>query len=174
MRRYYRFALLLVLVTTALACGLITAPLNNAKNIQDTAQAIASSVPQIGSAIPSLEAVQSAFPSLEAVGSAIPTIENLFNPTGEPVASWNDIPIMPQATAGADSGSNQYSFKAPVVVKDVQDFYTAQLTDLGWSQSMNLPAGGEMSVMIFSKDNQTLSITATAQGDGVLVLLVLE
>jgi hypothetical protein len=174
MRRYYRFALVIVLMATGLACGLISAPFTNAKNIQETAQAIASSVPAIGSAIPSLEAIGSAIPSLEAVGSAFPTIENLFNPTGEPVASWNDIPIMPQATAGAESGSGQYSFKAPVTVKDVQDFYTAQLVALGWSQSMSLPAGDQMSVMIFTKDNQTLSITATAQGDEVLVLLVLE
>lgn len=163
MHRYYRFALLVVLVGATLACGLITNPLNNVKNVARTAQALATS-------IPSLQALPSAFPSLEALSSAFPTVENLFNPTGEPVATWNDIPIMSEATAGAESGGGQYSFKAPVTVDDVQKFYSDQLSALGWSQVMSL-----LGSSIYTKDNQTLSITATDQGGAeVLVLLILQ
>jgi hypothetical protein len=163
MRRYYRFALLVVLVGATLACGLITNPINNVKNTAETAQALVTS-------LPSLEALPSAFPSLEALSSAFPTVENLFNPTGEPVAEWNGIPIMSEATAGSESSSSQYSFKAPVSVDAVQNFYADELGKLGWSQVMSL-----LGSSLYTKDNQTLSITATDQGGGeVLVFMILQ
>ena len=169
MPRNYRFALLTVLVAATLACGLFTRPLSNVAGVAQTAQAFATSMP-----VGTLEALPSAFPSLEAIQSAMPTLEGLFNPTGVPVASWNDIPIMPQATVGGESSLGTYSFRAPVSLKDVQDYYTSQLEGLGWKQVLSMPATDQMAVTLYQKDNQTLSITATAQGGEVVVLLALQ
>jgi hypothetical protein len=166
--RYYRFALLIVLVAATLACGLISNPINNVRNTAETAQAAVSAVP-----LETLQALPSAFPSLEAFASALPTFEGLFNPTGEPVSVWNDIPIMPEATAGNEVGSN-YSFRAPVSVEDVKTFYYDQLTALGWTQMMSLPGSSEVAVTVFTKDDHILTVTATGQGDEVIVVLGLQ
>jgi len=169
MSRYYRFALVIVLAAATLACGLITNPINNARNTAGTVEALASAIP-----VGTLEALPSAFPSLEALGSAMPTFEGLFNPTGEPVAVWNDIPIMPQATAGNEAGGGNYSFRAPVSLDDVRTFYNDQLKALGWTQMMSLPSSSEAAILLFTKDQGVLTVTATAQGDEVVVLLTLQ
>src|SRR5512143_2144352 len=109
MPRLYRVALFSVLAVAMLACGLFTRPLTNAKDTVETAQAFASAMP-----IQTIEALPSALPSLEVVASGMPGFGDIMNPTGEPVAVWKDIPIMPQATAGGESSMGTYSFKAPV------------------------------------------------------------
>ena len=168
MTRSYRFALLIVLAAATLACGLISNPINNVRNAGETAQALVSAVP-----LGTLEALPSAFPSLEALSSALPPIEGLFDPTGEPVAVWNDVPIMPEATAGDEVG-DRYSFRAPVSVEDVRNFYEDQLTALGWEQMMSLPGGSEAAIMLFTKDDHILTVTSTGQGDEVIVVLGLQ
>jgi len=168
MIRAYRIALLIVLAAATLACGLISNPINNVRNTAETAQALASAVP-----LGTLEALPSVFPSLEALSSALPPIEGLFDPTSEPVAVWNDVPIMPEATAGDEVG-DRYSFRATVSVEDVRSFYKDQLTALGWEQMMSLPGSSELTVMLFTKDDHILTVTATGQGDEVIVVLGLQ
>jgi hypothetical protein len=168
MSRYYRFALLIVLVAATLACGLITNPINNVRNAGETAQAMVSAIP-----VETLKALPSAFPSLEAITSALPPLEDLYNPTGEPVSAWNDIPIMPEATAGEEIES-RYSFRAPVSVEDVREFYHDQLTALGWTEMMSLPGGGEGSIALFTQGDKILTVTVTARGDEVIVVLGLQ
>jgi hypothetical protein len=171
MSRYYRFALLIVLVAATLACGLITNPINNVRDTAETAQAAISAVP-----IETLKALPSAFPSLEALSSALPPmegLEGLFDPTGEPVSAWNDVPIMPEATAGNEVG-DKYSFRAPVLVEEVRTFYEDQLTALGWEQMMSLPGGSDAAVMVFTKDDRILTVTATGTDDEVIVVLALQ
>lgn len=169
MPRVYRFALLVVLAGATLACGLITRPFSNAKDTVETAQAFASAIP-----IGTLEALPSALPSLGAFASAMPTFEGLFNPTGEPVPVWNDIPVMPEATAGSEAGQSAYSFSAPVSLDDVKNFYAAQLEAMGWSQTMSMPGGDQALILLYQKDSQFLTVTATLQGDHVIVLLSLQ
>ena len=168
MIRSYRIALLIILAAATLACGLISNPVNNVRNAAETAQALASAVP-----LGTLEAFPSAFPSLEALGSALPPIEGLFDPTGEPVGVWNEVPIMPEATAGNEVGTN-YSFRAPVSAGEVRSFYEGQLAALGWEQMMSLPGSGELTVLLFTKDDRILTVTATGQGDEVIVVLGLQ
>ena len=168
MSRYYRFALLIVLLAATLACGLITNPINDVRNAGETAQAVVSAVP-----IETLKALPSAFPSLEAVVSALPPLDELFDPTGEPVSAWNEIPIMPEATAGDEVGS-RYSFRAPVSVEDAREFYHDQLTALGWTEMMSLPGGGEGSIALFTQGDKILTVTVTARGDEVVVVLGLQ
>jgi hypothetical protein len=167
MRRTYRYALLIVLVAATLACGLITNPINDARGAVQTVQSVAT-------VVPSLEALASAFPSLEVFASAFPTVESFFNPTGEPVDVWNDIPVMPEATAGSEPSGGQYSYVVPVSVADVEAFYRSRLEALGWSQMMAVPGTSEGSVMVFTKDSQFLTITVADMGDQTSVLMFMQ
>ena len=112
MSRLSKILSLIVLLVFLLACNFVTQPLNDAQNLSQTAQAVASSLPietlqaaasQIASAIPAetLQALPSAVPTLEALASALPDFGNMFNPQGTPVQDWRGIPILPEATAGA-------------------------------------------------------------------------
>ena len=187
MSRLSRILSLIVLLVFLLACNLVTQPLNEAQNLAQTAQAVASSLPietlqaaasQIASAIPveTLQALASAIPqeTLEALPSALPDFGNMFDPQGAPVQEWRGIPILPQAIAGQEfSENNTYSFKANVTAKEVQDFYTEKLAALGWSQPFSLPIESEGGLMVFRKDQDSLAVTITPSEGSVVVLLVI-
>ena len=185
MSRLSRILSLIVLLVFLLACNFVTQPLNEAQNLAQTAQAVASSMPietlqaaasQIASVIPAetLQALPSAIPSLEALASALPDFGNMFDPQGAPVQEWRGIPILPQAIAGQEfSENNTYSFKANVTAKEVQDFYTEKLAALGWSQPFSLPIETEGGLMVFRKDQDSLAVTITPSEGSVVVLLVI-
>ena len=174
-----------VLLVFLLACNLVTQPLNDAQNLAQTAQAVASSLPvetlqaaasQIASAIPqeTLQALPSAVPTLQALASSLPDFGNMFDPQGTPVQEWRGIPILPEATAGQEfSENNTYSFKANVTAKDVQDFYTTKLEALGWNQPFSLPIQAEGGLLVFQKEQSSLAITITSSEGSVVVLLVI-
>lgn len=171
MSRIYRFILPAVLVIATLACGLITNPINQAQGLASTAQAMASSMP-----IETLQAMASAVPSGIPNIPGVPNIGNYLNPTGKPVSAWNDIPVMSQATAGQEYDKTTYAFKAGgIAATDVQSFYNDKLKTLGWSSSLGVQGGGQGGVMLFTKDNQTLTIvTATDSSQNIVVILLLE
>ncbi len=178
MSRLSKFLLVTLVVVFMLACNLVTQPIKDAQNLAGTAQSLATAMP-----IQTLQALSSAIPikTLQALPSAAPTIEalatdfgNFLNPQGTPVQEWKGIPIMTQATVGQEfSKNNTYSFKAPVTIKEVQDFYNEKLTALGWTQSFNLPSEGDAGLMVFQKDNNTLTITITSSEGSAVVLLTL-
>lgn len=183
MSRLSKILSLIVVIVFLLACNLVTQPINDAQNLAQTAQAVASSMPMetlqaIGSAIPveTLQAIGSAIPveTLQAMPSALPDIGNMLDPQGTPVQEWRGIPIMPDAVTGQEfSESNTYSFKANVTAKDVQDFYNQRLTELGWSQPFNVPFESDGGIMVFRKDQSSLAVTVMASEGSVVVLLVL-
>ena len=180
MSRYSKFLSLAVLIVFLLACNFVTQPINNAQNLAQTAQALGTTIP-----IETLQALPSAIASviseetLQALPSAAPSLQalatdfgNMFDPQGTPVQEWRGIPIMSQATAGQEfSENNSYSFKAPVTAKEVQDFYNAQLTTLGWSQPFSFPVEEGGGILTFQKDNSTLLITITVSEGNAIVLL---
>ena len=178
MLRLSKFLMVSAVVLFVLACNFVTQPVKDVQNLAGTAEAIGSAIP-----IQTLQALPSALPmeTLEALPSVAPTIEALatdfgdfLNPQGTPAQEWKGIPIMPQATAGQEfSERNTYSFKAPVTVKEVQDFYNQKLTALGWSQPFTLPGGAEGGIMTFQKDNSTLVVTITSSDKSVVVLLTM-
>ena len=183
MSRLSKVLSLIVILVFLLACNLVTQPLNDAQNLAQTAQAVASSIPvETLQAIPS--AIASAIPegTLEAPPSLMPTAEafatnfgNMFDPQGTPVQEWRGIPIMPQATAGQEfSENNSYSFKFTGTTKEVQDFYNEQLTALGWSQPFSFPVEAEGGILTFQKDNSTLLVTITSSEGSVVVLLTIS
>ncbi len=173
MSRVFRFTLLSILVLFSFACGLITNPLNQAKGLASTAEAIATANP---GSLSTLEALPSSMPlsTLEALPSAMPEIGKYLNPTGKPVSNWNDIPIMTQATAGQEFNKSTYSFKATASATDVQTFYAGQLKNLGWSSSFSAQGGGQGGVMLFTKDSKILTITITSSNNSVVVILILQ
>jgi hypothetical protein len=178
MSRLSKFLMVLGLIVFALACNFVTQPIQDAQNIAGTAQSLASALP-----VETLQALASAIPAetLQALPSMAPTLQALatefgdfFNPQGAPVAEWNGIPIMPQATAGQEfSENNTYSFKANVTTTEVQDFYNEQLTILGWNQPFSIPVEAEGGILTFQKDNSTLLITITSSEGTVTVILTL-
>jgi len=167
----FRITLLSILVLFTFACGLISNPLNQAKGLASTAEAIATAHP---GSLSTLEALPSSMPlsTLEALPSSMPEVGQYLNPTGTPVSNWNDIPIMTQATAGQEFNKTTYSFKAAASATDVQTFYTNQLQTLGWSSSFSALGGGQGGVMLFTKGTSILSITITSSGKDVVVLLI--
>jgi hypothetical protein len=149
-----------ILILTSLACGLITNPINDAQNLASTAQAIATSMP---------------IQTLEALPSAMPDVGQYLNPTGAPVSQWNNIPVMPQATAGQEFNKNTYSFKASGITEaDVQTFYNDKLKALGWTSPFSAQGGTQGGIMLFTKDSGVLSITVTTADQNIVVLLIMQ
>jgi hypothetical protein len=183
MSRLSKILSLTLVLIFLLACNFVTQPLNDAQNLAQTAQALATTIPietlqalpsAIASVIPeeTLQALPSAMPSLEALAT---NIGNMFDPQGTPVQEWKGIPIMPQATAGQEFNENSsYSFRFTGTTQEVQDFYNGQLTPLGWSQPFSFPVEAEGGILTFQKENSTLLITITASEGSVVVLLTMS
>ncbi len=177
MSRLSKFLMVLGLIVFVLACNFVTQPIQDVQNLAGTAQSFATTLP-----IETLQALASAIPAetLQALPSMAPTLQafatdfgNLFNPQGTPVTEWNGIPIMSQATAGQEFDANNYSFKATATATEAQEFYNAQLTSLGWTQSFSMPGGAEAALMSFEKEDKTLIITVTPAEGSIVVLLTL-
>ena len=179
MSRLSKILSLTVFVLFLLACNLVTEPIREAQNLAETAQSVTTFIPvetlqALPSAIPAetLQALPSAIPTLEILASAIPDFEHIFNPEGTPVDEWRGIPVMPQATAGQEFGENNtYSFRAEATVQEVQEFYTETLAGLGWEQPFGLPMESAGGLMVFQKDDSTLTVTIT-YADGTAVVLL--
>jgi hypothetical protein len=159
---------LIPVLAFALACGLITKPIDDAKNVAATAAAMATQAAQLTTQVAPLSTVL-------ANPSALPDIPgdigNVMDPQGAPVSVWNEIPIMPQAVAGEEAGT-LYGFKASATADEVVAFYSAQLPPLGWNEEFSMPA--ETPILFFTKDGRSLTITVTPAAEGVTVLLALQ
>jgi hypothetical protein len=66
-------------------------------------------------------------------------ISQYFNPVGEPLKSWHDVPVMPQATAGQEFTANIYSYTAKATLAQARQFYSSKAASLGLT---NPPATG--------------------------------
>ncbi len=172
MSRLFKVSMFTLVLVFLLACSLISNPVNDVKNAANTAQAVASDVSSFASAMPmeTLEALATTMPlgTLEALPSEIAQIGNYFDPQGTPVAEWNGIPIMPQATAGQEFDANNYSFKYAGTAKDAADFYTSNLSAAGWSP-MVTTSDEQGALLVYSKDDKFLTVTVTGADDGIVV-----
>lgn len=169
MSRLSKYVLLLTVIVFILACNTVTKPISDAQEAVETVQSFATAMP--------LETIQSfatnmPVETIQAVSSALPNFGNLFDPQGEPVAEWKSIPIMPQATAGQEHDANNYSFKFTGTVKEASDFYNNNtMSGLGWSPMLSMPGDENGALLVFQKDSNIVTITVTAQGDAIVVLL---
>lgn len=173
MSRLTKYLSLSVLVLFILACSTVTQPFKDAQNLAGTAQSFATALP-----VETLKAFATQIPAstLEALPSQMPDFQGMLNPQGTPASDWKGIPIMPQATAGQEfAESNTYSFKADatVTVKEVQDFYNAQLVEQGWSSLFSMPGDSNVSIIAFQKDSNVLNITITNVNGSVVVVLAI-
>ena len=169
MTRKSTAAFLAVLFVFIMACNMISQPLQDVQNVAGTAEALATAMP-----FETLQALASAIPveTLGAVSTTVSQFGNMFDPQGTPVAEWNGIPIMSQATAGQEFEGGNYSFRYTGVVKDANDFYTAELANLGWSTTMTMPGDEQGGLLVLQKDNNFLTVTITNMNDGTIVVLL--
>ena len=170
MSRLSKYLLILALIVFILACNFVTQPIRDAQDVVETAQSLATALP-----VETIRALASQIPvqTLEALPSVIPDFGNYFNPEGTPVEVWNDVPIMPQATAGQEFDKSVYSFKANATLKEAQDFYDARLSDLGWNQPFSMPSEGDGAIMVFQRDSSVLTITIASVENSIVVILTL-
>jgi hypothetical protein len=158
MARIYRFLLLTVFVLTTVACGAVaqvapptetsippsetpgftatTAP-SSTPISTDTIQPSDTPVP-VTSTIDAALALQTQMmgTSFALMGSSAHLIGFLSfysNPTGTPLQSWHDVPIMKEANAGQEFQADIYSYKAAATLKQATVFYTSQANSLNWS-----------------------------------------
>lgn len=165
MSRVVKVLLFVMVLLFSLACSLVTNPINDVKNTANTAQAFATDVSSLATVVP-LE-------TLGALPTQISAIGNYFDPQGTPVAEWNGIPIMPQATAGQEFDANNYSFKFTGTAKEAADFYSSSLAPAGWSP-MVTSSDDQGALLIYSKDDKFLTITVTPVEGGIVVWMSLS
>ena len=170
MSRLSKYLLLFTLIVFILACNTVTKPIKDVQSGVSTVQSIASTIP-----IETLQSFATNMPveTLQSVASALPDFGNMFNPQGDPVAEWNGIPIMSQASAGQEHDKSNYSFKFTGTVKDAQDFYSTELVKLGWSSMFSMPGDKNGAILAFQKDNKLLTVTVVSQDNDIVVLLTL-
>lgn len=170
---------LALLIPFMLACNFITAPINQAQEAASTIEAIATSLPvetlvaiptELGDLMPTLEAGFTEMPDLGGLG-------DMFDPQGEPVDVWKEIPVMPQAVAGQEFPETySYTFRVPATVEEVTTFYDENLKNSGWQTMFSAPPteGGAL-LMYTGSGGQTLIITITPalDQDGLIVNLQL-
>jgi hypothetical protein len=175
MSRRTKFISLAFLVLFLLACSTVTQPFKDVQNLAGTAESFATAMP-----VDTLKALASEIPvsTLEALPSVLPSgmpdFQGYVDPQGTPAADWKGIPIMPQATAGEEAkDGSSYSFKVDASVKDAQDFYTSELTKLGWSSSFSMPGNETASVSAYQKDNNILTVTIMNVSGSVVVILTM-
>jgi len=182
MSRLNKIVSVTILVLFILACNFVTEPIRDVQNVAGTAQSFASSLPvetlqALASQVP-VETIQALASQVspetaQALQTSVSNFGDLFNPQGTPVEVWRDIPIMTQATAGAEFDVNNYSFKADATIQEVQDYYKAQLKDLGWNETFSMPGDANGALMVFSKDSNILTITITSQEGSAVVIMTL-
>jgi len=166
MSRLSKILLFPVITVFLLACALITNPINDVKNTASTVQAVATDANALLTQAAPLS-------TLIANPSLIPDVGNYFNPQGTPVAEWNGIPVMPQATAGQEHDPANYSFKFTGTAQEAQDFYNDSLVTLGWSNMLSLPGDENGALLVFQKDSSILTITITSADGSTVVLFTL-
>ncbi len=83
-----------------------------------------------------------------------------FTSTEKPLASWNGIPIMPEATAGQAENIYRYSFRVAVDSGTIESFYREQLKSAGWDLVHSKWLG-----MQFTKEKRTLLVTSAPHTD---------
>ncbi len=172
-----------------LACQTLTRPLDKAKETAATAQSMVTEVvgvaTEAGGFVTELAPVGTAVATdlvpvetAIASGTDIPGMPNfpsgnVLNPQGKPVDKWKDIPVMPQANAGQDFDT-MYSFTVDATMPEVTKYYEDSLPKLGWEKLASVPSSNDATFIIFTKGNQTVSITVMAADKGMLVMINMQ
>ena len=110
---------------------------------------------------PTPPAVDATATAVEAAYQAgISGATSTFNSTEKPLAEWNNIPIMAEATSGQQVNTHTYAFDVPEDTGTIDSFYTAKLEALGWNLEES-----DMLGMHFTMDKTALLVTLSPAAD---------
>ena len=176
MSRPSKLLLLIFLAVFVLACNIVAQPVEDVQNLAGTAESIASAMPDIATtAEAALTSMPDVVTTLESAATSIPFDDFDFtDPQGTPLSEWKGVPVMTNAVTGQEFNEFTYSFKVPSTPPEVQAFYMTELTDLGWTSSVDLPVGDDGGFMLYTKESSLLAITITTVGGSSSVVLTLE
>ena len=92
-------------------------------------------------------------------------------PTGQPASDWNGIPIMPGALAGEEK-DGIYRFTTSASREEIQEFYTREMSQRGWELSGTKEGNVGAILLIFSTDEDTVSISILPDQSRFLVMII--
>lgn len=169
------------LLIFVLACRAVMAPIEQAQDAGSTAVAFATEAGEIITQVSGFATEAGDFATQVAplsTAMAMSTNEsgipgNFFNPQDPPLTEWNGIPVMPEAIA-ADESEGLYGYTIKVDVTVVQEFYADKLPDLGWTEVFTMPDSSGLSVLVYQKGSQMVTVTITTLEDHLLVMLTLQ
>ncbi len=103
----------------------------------------------------------------------VPTEFILPLPSGTPVADWKGVAIMPGALSG-EGDDTYYSFTTEKPLEEVQAFYENELVALGWSE-LAVGEGEEgASILFFTRDEETFTVSIIPQSEGLLYVMLMQ
>ena len=168
MSRMSKLTLFLILLVFVLACNLVTSPINDAQQVVETVQSVASAIP-----IETLQAIPTAMQEIEMPTGMpdMPDVGNVTDPQDPPLSEWNGIPVMPEAISGGES-SGMYSYKVNATVAEVFSFYKDELVKLGWSELFTAPDTGSGALLTYEKGDNTIVITIASGAEGEVLVFM--
>ena len=167
MSNYRKNLIVIPVLIFVLACQAVMRPIEEAQGGVSTAAAFATEIGGYATQASDLATQAAPLSTLMANPSFVPG-GNPLDPQSPPLTEWKGIPIMPSASAG-DDVDMVYSFKVDASDAEIKEFYQKNLEDLGWKMDFDMS-----SILLFSKDNQTLTITIMPSEGGTIVLLTLS
>jgi len=96
---------------------------------------------------------------------------NLPLPSGKPVSSWKNVPIMPDAIVGEEK-EDGYSYTINATPVQVQDFYDTEMPKVGWKFFATGKGETGSLLLMYQKDEKTTTVSIFEQDDVTLVLLI--
>jgi hypothetical protein len=175
-----KYLVLVPILLFILACQAVMRPIEQAQGAGSTAVAAATDIVNAMTQVSGFATEAGDFVTqISPIGTAIgiPTDmmvrPDFFNPQDPPLTEWNGIPVMPEAIAG-DESDGLYGYTIKVEVKAVEEFYAGKLPALGWTEQFSMPGTSGMAILVYQKDNQTLTVTITSLQDHLLVMFTLQ
>jgi len=116
--------------------------------------------------IPDIDISFSSTPVLETTATV-----SLPIPSGKPVTSWKDIPVIPDAIAGEEKEGG-YSYTTKATSEQVQDYYNSEMLKKGWEFFATGKGETGSLLLMYQKDGKTTTVSIFEQGDLTIVLLI--
>jgi len=169
MKTLRKFLIVIPVLLFILACQAVTRPI---EQVQDTTGTAAAYATQAGEFVTQASGLATEIVPIQTFIPEIPS-GNPLDPQSPPLSEWKGIPVMPQASAGEES-EGMYVFKIAATSQEIQDFYNAQLPNLGWETAFSMPMAGT-AILLYSKGNQVLSITIMpTEGEETIVMITMQ
>jgi hypothetical protein len=94
-------------------------------------------------------------------------------PTGTPLTNWNGVPVMPGAISG-NGNAEGYSYTVNVSPFTVQQFYETQMKSQGWDVYTNDQSNTKAILLLFTKDQDAVSVSISLQPGGLTFVLLVK